>query len=172
MLRRGGIWERPSWRMCAGAARAGDSGDAEAASTLSLRGRPDPGPPARPAASAGAQESAVGSAYSSPPVQLFPRRDLKSPGTNWGAGSSGRVGSAGSQPDLIGNQAAGRLARDSRSRLRTLRHRLLQPQVVLRNAGGGVRHPRFPSGMVGDLGGSFRLLPFACRLRLLDQTKR
>lgn len=93
--------------MCAGAARAGDSGGPEAAPTPSLRGRPDPWPPARPAASAGAQESAVGSAYSSPPFQLFPRRDLESPGTNWGAGSRGRVGSAGFQPDLIGNQAAG-----------------------------------------------------------------
>lgn len=98
---------KPSGRMCAGAAGARDSGNAEAAPTPSRLSRPDAGPPARPSASAGAQGGAVGFVYPSPPFQLFPRRDLKSPGTNWGAGSSGRMGSAGLQPDLIGNQAAG-----------------------------------------------------------------
>lgn len=92
VLRRGGLWES-----CPGACALGPQGRATPATQrprLPHRASAalTPGSPARPSASAGAQGGAVGFVYPSPPFQLFPRRDLKSPGTNWGAGSSAEWG--------------------------------------------------------------------------------
>lgn len=86
-----GAYGKPSGRMRAGAAGARDSGTAEVAPSphraSAARRRPQPAPRRL----RGLRE-VRDRVYLSLPFQLFPRRDLKSPGTNWAPGPAAEWG--------------------------------------------------------------------------------